>query len=266
MEVVIVDRKRLAEAALGVVNRVADLVRDLPDTNIPIPNSDWTVGEAAAHLAYTNIGFSLMARGMEVPHGDGTIEGFADANEVSLMGFVERDGAVLAHRLADGARLALEEAQARPAGLICPTPMGRMPVAGLMSYLLTHNLMHGCAIAEALEAPYPYERGNLEHTWPFLNHAFGGRNEPTADGALAQIELKGGDELHFTIAVTPVGLVVVSSPDEHVDCVISADPLTLFLVLMKLLPLDEAVDRGSMVLEGPNPQAGSALIESFQVP
>lgn len=114
MGAVAVDRGQVGNAAGRVAERVADMIRDLTDTSIRIPHSQWTVGEAAAHLAYTSVGMAIIVRGIEVEHGDGTRKGLAEANAVSLEGFTEREGAVLADRIVEGARVCLAEAAAQP--------------------------------------------------------------------------------------------------------------------------------------------------------
>src|SRR5258708_2029493 len=111
---VLADVTAVQEAAETIAGRVAAMVRDLPDVNIPIPNSEWRVSEAAAHLAYANLGMAMMARGLEIPHGDGTREGLAVANAVALEGFTERDGAILADRIIAGARMVFDEAKVKP--------------------------------------------------------------------------------------------------------------------------------------------------------
>src|SRR5437899_361284 len=131
------------QAGETIAGRNADMVRSLSDLNIPIPHSEWTVGEAAAHLAFTTIGMAMMARGMEIPYGDGTREGLALANEVALEGFTERDGAVLAQRMMDATAMLFAEATVQPPDRICTTPMGTMPIEGLTSYHIVHHSMHG---------------------------------------------------------------------------------------------------------------------------
>ena len=67
MGLVVADVTAVQQAAETIAGRVAAMVRDLPDVNIPIPNSEWRVSEAAAHLAYANLGMAMMARGLAIP-------------------------------------------------------------------------------------------------------------------------------------------------------------------------------------------------------
>src|SRR5713226_5378411 len=124
MGTAVAEMAAVQRAAESIAGRVAGMVRGLPDMNLPIPNSEWTVGEAAAHLAFTTLGMAMMARGLVIPYGDGTREGLALANEVALEGFSERDGAVLADRMVEATAMLFDEAAAQPPDRICTTPMG----------------------------------------------------------------------------------------------------------------------------------------------
>ena len=263
----IVDRDRLSAAALELAERIAGMVRDLPDTDIPIPGSEWTVGETAAHLAFTNIGLAIMARGLFIPYADGTKEGFAAANADSLEGYPDRDGAVLAGRIVDGMRAFLAEAAAQPSGELYRTPMGTMDMDTFASYVLTHNLMHGCQIADGLGAPYPFEPEHAAMVWPFLGHAIPLMVDQSAAGGLdATIELT--VERSFSRALVFGGgkVTVWSAAPGPVDCSISADPLTFFLVTLKLVSVADAVERGSLKIGGPRPELGPMLPSFYEVP
>ncbi|MGH2718908.1 MAG: maleylpyruvate isomerase family mycothiol-dependent enzyme, partial [Actinomycetota bacterium] len=115
-------------ACEAVAARIAAMLRSGVDPSQAIPRSDWTVGEAAAHLAFTTLGLGMMARGIEIPYGDGTREGLQEANFVALMGYSERDLETLADELVTHTRIVFEEASAAPPGQVCVTPMGRVSV------------------------------------------------------------------------------------------------------------------------------------------
>jgi uncharacterized protein (TIGR03083 family) len=262
-----VDRERLSAAAIRAVERIAGMVRDLPDTGIPIPGSEWTVGETAAHLAFTNIGLAIMARGLFIPYADGTPEGFAEANAGSLEGYPDRDGAVLAGRIVDGMRAFLAEAAAQPPGRLYETPMGTMDMDTFASYALTHNLMHGCAIADGLGAPYPFEPDHAAMVWPFLAHAIPLMLDRGAAGGLdATIELRVDNIVSRTLVFGGGKVTVGTTAPGPVDCSITADPLTFFLVIVKLVSVADAVRRGGLKISGPRPELGPMLPSFYEVP
>ena len=80
--VMMVDRGQTREAVQEVAGRVAELVRPLADTGMRLPADEWTVGEAAAHLAVVGPMFSQWAAGAYEPYGDGTSEGLARFREI----------------------------------------------------------------------------------------------------------------------------------------------------------------------------------------
>ncbi|MGH2721353.1 MAG: maleylpyruvate isomerase N-terminal domain-containing protein [Actinomycetota bacterium] len=262
-----VDMDELAQAARAVAGRVAAMVRDLPDTDIPIPRSEWTVGEAAAHLSYANLGMAMMARGLAIPHGDGTQAGLAEANDAALEGDPLRDGPGLAARLVEGARLFFEEVAAQPPGSMCPTPMGEMEIGIFSSYLLMHQLMHGCAIASALGEPYPFEARHLGLVWPFVQYVLPLLVNERAGGLDACVELRLRDgSFGFALMFDGGGLTAARAPTRPVDCTLTADPLPGFLTLVRILPLEAAVADGSVTMSGPRPDLGLRLPELFDMP
>jgi hypothetical protein len=262
-----VDTEALREAAVTVAHRIAGMIGHLPDTGIDIPNSLWTVGEAAAHLSYANLGMALMARGLAIPHGDGTQAGLAEANHAALEGDPERDGAALATRLVEGTRLFFEEVAAQPADRMCPTPMGEMDIGIFACYVLMHELMHGCAIASALDEPYPFEPTHLELVWPFVEHLLPLLVNEEAKGLEACFELRLTDAgFGFSVMFDDGRVTVARVADRPVDCTLTADPLPGFLTLVRILPLDQALADGSVTLSGPNPDLGRRLPELFDMP
>lgn len=269
----VVDRDRISAALLDVAGRIAAMVRDLPDTAIAIPSSEWTVGEAAAHLAYTNVGLAIMARGLFIPYADGTRAGFAEANAAALEGYTDRDGALLAGRIVDGARSFVAEAAAQPpsgSGATYETPMGAMDLDTFAAYVLTHNLMHGCQIADAVGAPYPFEPEYAAMTWRFLVHGIrvmfreeaaaelvptGARVELIAEGAFSGALVFGDGTVRVEPAATG-----------QVDCHLSADPLTFFRVMLQLVDVPTAVEQGGLRIWGPRPELGALLPSLYEVP
>ena len=80
----------LADAIRDTAEDIAALLRRVADTSAPVPGSEWTMGEAAAHLAQANELMADIAAGRERSHGDGTPQSLAAANERALAAFGER--------------------------------------------------------------------------------------------------------------------------------------------------------------------------------
>lgn len=243
------------------------MVRDLPDLDLRIPRSDWTVGEAAAHLAFTTLGMAMMARGLEIPYGDGTREGLAEANHFALEGFTERDGAVLAERIVAGVQMLFDEAAVQPPDRMCPTPMGVMPVGGLTSYVVVHHSMHGSAISTAFGAPWPFDPEHVAFMWPFLEHLLPRVVDViAAAGVSASFELHFNDILSFFLTFDDGEVQATRTPSHPADCVVSGDAQVLFLVLAKVLTMEAAVEAGDVRLAGPDPELGLRLPDLLNVP
>jgi hypothetical protein len=258
------DRRLACETVAG---RIAAMITAHPDPARPIPRSDWTVGEAAAHLAFTTLGLAMMARGLAIPYGDGTRAGLAEANAVALEGYSERDLVTLAAELVVNTRIVFEEAAAAPPDQVCLTPMGTVGLEGLTGYVLTHQAMHGSAIATALGAPLPFDADHLQLMWPFLQHALGqvvARDE--AAGLTASFALRGSDAFSVGIAFSAGQLTFACPAPAAADCELSGDPQVLFLVLMKLLDAGEALQAGTLRLSGPRAELGLRLMELFDIP
>ena len=69
MGVLAVDRAGTCEALLEVTEKLADMIRPLPDTAIPIPGADWTVGETANHVAMAGQIFDNYSQGTALGTG-----------------------------------------------------------------------------------------------------------------------------------------------------------------------------------------------------
>src|ERR1700737_1188461 len=173
MSTVLADRAKIGDACQTVASRVADMIRPLPSTNVPIPGAEWTVGEAAAHLADTKRLAADIAAGASIPYGDGTrtTEMFATVNAQRLAEFRERSGAVLAGEIVAATDALVENANRQPTTYTVQAPMGTMDIGTFLSYMLTHLLQHGCAIAGALGEDPLVEAAHIELVLPFLTMA-----------------------------------------------------------------------------------------------
>jgi hypothetical protein len=258
---------RNTEAARGVVLKIADMLDGLSDTSIPVPRSEWNVGEQGAHIAFANIGFSMFAMGLEYPYSDGTQGSLAEENEVSLIGFPERDGTALAQHLRTAVNNFIGAVKAGHPDQEVSTPLGKMPLGTLTSYFLIHNLMHGCAISSGLDKDFPFEPEHLPMLWPLITAKFNQFVNPSTSRGVegtAHISVPGYLEATFTmhdgqLTIRP-GLVGAA------DCRVEAEPTHFFLVLIKLLSVPEAIDLGHVKTSGANPFLFGRMMNAIDVP
>ncbi|MFI6449547.1 maleylpyruvate isomerase family mycothiol-dependent enzyme [Kitasatospora sp. NPDC050543] len=257
----------LLDALRGVAEETAALLRESPTTDVPIPGSQWTVGEAAAHLALANKLMAALAAGEQRSYGDGTPSGLAAANAASLAAFPERDAAALAEEITRHTRAFTEAFAGRPASEPVLTPLGPMDLATLGSYLLTHMLGHGYDIARALKRPHMIDRRRVELTLPFLMTAMprvvDGRS---AAGHTACYDLRVRGGARFTVTFRD-GLAEVSpAPASRPDCTILTEPVAFLLLALGRCGPFSALARGRVIAWGRRPWLALGFPLLFSAP
>ncbi len=258
---------RNTDAARQVVLKIAGMLDGLSDTAIPVPRSEWNVGEQGAHIAFANIGFGMFAMGLEYPYSDGTQAGLAEENEVSLIGFPERDGTVLAQHLRTGVENFVGSVRAGDPEQVVSTPLGKMPLGTLTSYFLIHNLMHGCAISSALNHDFPVEPEHLPMLWPLVVAKFNQFvNLRASRGVEGTVHVSVPGYLETTFKMENSYLTILPGAEGTADCRVEADPTHFFLVLIKLLSVPEAIDLGYVKTSGSNPFLFGRIMNAVDVP
>lgn len=260
----------LAAALHDAADRTAELLRGAPGPGVRIPRSEWTVGEAAAHLALANRLMAGLAAGEPYePYGDGTPAGFAAVNAASLAAYPERDLAVLADAIASSARDFTAAAASRPPSAPADTPMGPMDLATFGSYLLTHILGHGYDIAVALRRPHMLTPANAALTVPFLRTAMPRVVNPrNAAGHTAcyRLRLRGTAVPPFAVTFTSGAVEVSDTPPRRPDCTIRLEPVSfLLLALGRRTPLAAAA-RGAVLPAGRRPWLAPGFPGLFTAP
>jgi hypothetical protein len=267
MAVVVVDRMKLLEAVQAVAGKVAEIVGPVADTSILLPRSEWTVGEAAAHLAWAQETFTRIVRGETVHHGDKTPEGLAAANAVVLNQYTERDGTRLAERIVEWTRAYVQAASGAPSDLAVLTPMGTMGVDTCSAYMLTHLMMHGWPIAQALHKSNPFGPQEVEQSLAFITYVMPAIvDEEAARGFTAcyDVHFHGGPRLAFMFDEGQ--LTVASAPARRVDCHISADPVAFLLVGAGMVGQWGQIARGRLMTWGRKPWLALKFTGLFHPP
>jgi uncharacterized protein (TIGR03083 family) len=246
--------QRTRDAVEVVAANIAEMLRPLSDASTPIPRSEWSVGEAAAHLAITQALFIEGLKGMSSPYGDGHSATFAQVNTQMLSEFGERDGAKLAELLVARTRAFLEESAGYHVQHRIHYHFGTMDLPTWTSYMLVHLLMHGCPIATALGQPLPLERAHTELAIPFFKATMPRIVDKEAarkhQGSI-DVRIRGGGRLVVTIHN---GSVTVSDlPTGPVDCFLSADPVAFLLVALGLASQWGLIARGKLLAWGRRP-------------
>jgi uncharacterized protein (TIGR03083 family) len=261
------ERGDLSSEILAVAWRLADLIGALPDADIPIPGAEWTVAEAAAHLAMANELMATIAAGRPATHGDGTKAGLAAVNAQALREDGERGPALLAQRIAGQAAAFLEAARARPAAEIVDTPMGPMPLEVFGCYLLAHMLSHGTAIAAALRQPPIVRPRHVELILPFIHNTMPRLVDQTAvRGLSACYELRLRGVSRFWARFTDGVATVSDTAPGRIDCTISVDPVSFFRLSAGLSGQWPLIARGKLRAWGRKPWLAFRFLGFFAIP
>ncbi len=259
-------RGALFDALTAVGDEAVALLAGCRGTT-PIPGAEWTVAEAAAHLAMANELMAELAAGEERPYGDGTPGSLAAANEASLAARPERDPAVLGAEIARQARRFTEEAGPRDGAGTVRTPLGAMDLDTLGAYLLTHMLGHLYDIAVALGRPHPIDRERVGLTMPFLRIAMPWVVDARAaagHGACYRLRVRGLDG--FAVTFTDGAAVVSQAPPRRPDCTILTEPVAFFLIALGRCTATEALVRGKVLAWGRRPWLAASFPGLFAAP
>ncbi|WP_406096424.1 maleylpyruvate isomerase family mycothiol-dependent enzyme [Kitasatospora purpeofusca] len=233
----------------------------------PVPGAEWTVAEAAAHLAMANELMADLAAGADRPYGDGTPGSLAAANAASLAERPERDPAVLGAEIARQARRFTAAAGPRGGGEPVLTPLGGMDLDTLGAYLLTHMLGHLYDIAVALGRPHPIDRRRVGLTMPFLRTAMPlvvDARAAAGHSACYRLRVRGLDG--FAVTFTDGAAVVTQEPPRRPDCTVLTEPVAFLLIALGRFTATDALRRGRVLAWGRRPWLASSFPGLFAAP
>jgi len=252
----------LAAAREGLADmgeRYARLVEGLPDTSIPIPGSEWTVREAAVHLAWGPTRIAGFATGQFDPSAmQFDKEAIAARLRSVNADNPETDPKKLAEQIREGFGVLMEVLATVPADQPIAYYAGlRHTVAHLASQFLGEPLLHGYDIATAAGVPWPIEPAYAAAAVRgYQRVLFSLIFQPAAAAGLEatyRVEVEGTDPFHARLAD---GTYTQPEASESVDCVISADPVTALLVISRRLSQWSAIALGRLTFTGNRPELG----------
>ncbi len=269
---IVVDQARAALETLAA--RTSDLLCALPSTDLPIPSSEWTVRDAAAHLVNGSTVYCEIANGVPSPidiqAGDG--EAFRDTAAVisrqMLADIPETDPARLARLIVDAARRFVDTMAGRPDDQLvawhCGLPLRN---ADLLCIIVGEHLLHGYDMALAVGTPWLIDPA---HAALVL-----GGYAPIYCLCI-NLETTRGLNVAYEIELRGLGRSVVRFVDGEyrlepadsgpVDCIISADPVAYLLVGAGRLSLGSAIALGLLSAGGPQPELAWRFNDLFIYP
>lgn len=262
----------LAQAIRATAGDIAGLLRGAADTTVAVPGSEWTLGEAAAHLALANELMADLMLGRERPYGDGTPQSLAAANAQSLDAFPERRAAPLAAMIAEQADVFLDAASRATAdrkadGPDIVTPLGPLDRDQFAAYLLTHMLGHGYDLARALGRPHMIDHERAVLCMPFMLRVMPRvTNTVTTTGVTARYTVRLPRGTAFGVALADGELSITPQPLDRPDCTIRINPVTFLLIALGRGNAWQAVARGHITAWGRKPWLAPRFPTLFVAP
>lgn len=257
---------RVLPAIDRLAGRFTDLVTAAPDPAARIPDSDWTVREATAHVV------TGTRRFVDRPEGRGTwvadprdLGALNDAQIEALAGLDVRE---LAARLRGD--LTALAAQVRAYGGAPPsfTFHGGVEVAAdvALGILLGELVVHGWDIARVTGHPWPIDGGDVELILEGVEAILPGWVDRDAAGGLTatfEVRLRGGGTHVWSFRG---GRLEVAPAGRRPDVRISTDPVALLLVFYRRQSQWRHIARGRMLAWGRRPWLAFTLAGRFHKP
>jgi uncharacterized protein (TIGR03083 family) len=249
-----VDELRAAVAAAA--GRVVALVRSASGTQ-SIPGSDWTVGDAAAHLAGgldAYVGYLEGDTEARADLSDLAGGSLARSNAELLTQLPERDPRRLADAIASGTEALLRSTDGMPAAAPVPWHGLTLPVSAFLGAMLGELLVHGLDIARARRVPWPISAAEARlitlSVLPALPVLVDREAAGTVDTTY-DVRLRGGGRFSMRFRQGTLTVGVGAAP--RADCRLQADPVALLLVLYGRQRQWSAIARGRLLAWGRRP-------------
>jgi hypothetical protein len=255
-------------AVAEMSQKVASMMRALPDPSVPVAGSDWTVRDTAVHLVHGARVYTELATGAPSPFPDLKKDTVAAICAEFIADIPERDPAKLAALVGDAYDGFLDVAAGCRGDQKVNYHGGlRYHLAGLACVLLGELVIHGYDMASALKEPWPIDPVHAQLVLYGYAPLYGEcLNPATTVGLCATygIELRGGGSL--TVSFVDGEYQLAEGISGPVDCELSADPVALLLVGSGRISRFEAIALGLLTLGGPNPELALGFPDLFVFP
>ncbi|MGH2809934.1 MAG: hypothetical protein ACRDIA_03515 [Actinomycetota bacterium] len=248
------DTRTIGTAIEVVAAEVAGMLRMPGAAEKRIPRSEWTLGQAAAHIALAQTAFAQILKGAESPFGEGRVHDFAPVNAKYLSMFTERDGPTLAGLIEERTLAYLDEVVSLPPDHMVSHHWGKTRVDQWSSYMLFHLLMHGCAMAKAVKRPPPVRPEYAPLLVPFLKMVTPRMFDPgKAKRLKACFDVRVRGQGRFFVTVDSDRAEFHDSSPRRADCHLSVDPVAFFMVAGGVISQWGPILKGQMLAWGRKP-------------
>ena len=224
-------------AVRAALSRVSDelctLLATAPTADVPVPRSDWNVGEVTAHIAVGTEAYVGYLSGVTEPFVDVTDiahGSLARSNAARLGAEPERRLVDLTQRVRAASAALLEQTEGREGDEVVawhgqPIALGDMLGIGLAEYLL-----HGRDIATALSRPWTIRPDDARLVLATALGLLPLLVDPVTTATVSaryDVRVRGG--VRRAVIITS-GELNVLDDEPPVDCHVSADPVALLLI------------------------------------
>lgn len=261
-----VDLAAARRAQRALTPRTVALFASIADPGVPMSGSEWTVGEAAAHLVFGAKDLSEHARGAEQCYLIDPTDR-AGSRHRYLAAMAERDSHQLGAELQLGIGAFLDATEGRAAEDLLPWHQRFQSCATMTCLLIGEQLLHGYDMAQALAAEWPIEtepaRLAVQAVLPFLP-------------ALVDSEAAKGVDATYELAVHGGPRVMARfrdgtgsiDPSEHgpVDCRLSGDPVGWLLALYGRVGWEKLLRTGRVTVTDGDAALGAGFKRLFRDP
>jgi uncharacterized damage-inducible protein DinB len=260
-------KKEYAIAITAVTDYIAAMIRSLPDTTIPLSRSHWTIGTAAAHLVVSQRLSKKILQGEKNPYNSAKPETVAETNAKMLEEFVERKGDKLATMLVMDTESFLKALAQEKDTFTMQTHFGKMDLQTSLAYNLCHLLIHASQIAMALKKTVPVTKKDVEMVLPFLKLGTkASYDKDVAKDFIGTFAVHLRNSVSYAIICEGQSVQTADEIPEHVDCHISADPVSFFLVSTGVITQWKPLFTGKLIAWGRKPWLGLRLTQLFKSP
>jgi hypothetical protein len=292
------DEQLLADARAALASaaeRSAQLLRSLPDLCARLPRSDWTVADAAAHLAIALRAFADSAHGNAQQWGDLTpdltraTERVAALNRLTLAAEPRRDPAAAGSAVVEGTHAFLAATAGLDGAQTVSTPWygpgDTLTVAQATCLLLGEQVVHGYDIAEAVRRPWPISRADARLVFVAVQALMPRTISPERVGPFrATFRIHLGGSAGFVVQIRDARARIVSQPATTtacpvpidcpvpiacpvpIDCHVTADPVALMLVGYGRISQWRAIGHGKLITWGRKPWLAFRFVGLFSNP
>ncbi|MDQ1429355.1 MAG: hypothetical protein QOK39_2831 [Acidimicrobiaceae bacterium] len=266
-----------ARTALSTaVVRSAELIASLPDADARLAKSEWTVGEAASHLAIALRGFTDAATGDAeqwrpmIPVETRYADRVGGLNRATIAAEPRRSPAEAAEAIKSAAAGYLAATGGRDPAERIPTPWYgdgvSHSVVTATCLLLGEQVLHGLDIAKGVGRPWSISSDDARLVLQGIQAMMPIAVDPAATRGLTatyKVHVGGGGSFIVRISDGTATADIGPSDGSRVDCHIAGTPVALVLVGYGRISQWRAIGTGRLVAWGRKPWLGFRFVDLF---